>query len=221
MTYLLLILTLPLVKAETPNWYCKEVASERSGNIIHSCGIGTGQDENEARSTAFDNAKTEFKKICNLSSDCKNHMISVNPERTTCDKIETGYKCHRLLTFSIGPIGDKFEIEQDEKVSNTRSVSSLKYKPVDNIKSPDTDEIFKPFVYSQIDRNPKVYVGMSKKDLLQKFGIPYYVSFGPELVSFQFKGKMCDNNSYCYVTLQDNYVKNYIDFKSIYTDLLK
>ena len=215
----LLVILLSQAQAETPNWYCKEVASERQGNIIHSCGIGTGNDENEARSTAFDNAKIEFKKVCGLSADCKNHLVSVKPERTTCDKVETGFKCHRLLTFSIGPKSDE-KIEDEEKVT-VKSKAIANYKPIDNIKSPDTDEVFKPFVYKQIERNPQVYIGMPKKELLQKFGAPRTVNNNTAQFFYEFKGKMCQDDQECYVTLQDDYVKNYMDFKSIYTDLFK
>lgn len=87
-------------------WLCKEESSVRSANTIGSCGVGTGEDENAARASAFENAKAEFTRICDLSADCKGHELSVMPKRTTCQeapekKGRERFKCYRLIEFTV------------------------------------------------------------------------------------------------------------------------
>jgi hypothetical protein len=85
-----------------PNWYCTEVASERSGDLIRACGVGEGRDENEARARAFENAKKEFANICRASDDCKTKKVSVNPQRSECSLEANGrFKCRRLIEVIV------------------------------------------------------------------------------------------------------------------------
>jgi hypothetical protein len=212
--------------AESPNWYCKQVASERQGSTtINSCGIGMGKDENEARTNALDNAQKEFLKVCGLSDDCKNHKISASPERTTCEKSDRTYKCYRLIVFSIGPLA-----EPTEKISNSKNIDktpieSSKNENIETIQSDKVDikEIFTPFVYSQIKTNPKVYKGMPKAELLKQFGRPERVSeagFRQNAYYFWYEGNMCDYGG-CDVTISDGVVEKFDKFKPEFTDLLK
>lgn len=83
-------------------WLCTEEASQRSGDVISSCGIGESESEGEARSMAFDNAKAEFARICETSSDCVGHEISTHPKRTSCEQKNGKYKCYRLVQYAIG-----------------------------------------------------------------------------------------------------------------------
>lgn len=83
------------------NWFCEEGSSQRSGSTIEACGIGNGCDENTARAQAFKNAESEYKRVCNSSSDCKNHAASMNPKRTSCEKSLHGYTCWRMLAYQI------------------------------------------------------------------------------------------------------------------------
>lgn len=68
------------------------------------CGIGeSANDEGFARKKALTNAIEEFKIICDLSSDCANQPISIEPKRTTCAPKENGLiKCYRLIEITIG-----------------------------------------------------------------------------------------------------------------------
>lgn len=84
------------------NWLCKEASSERNGADIHACGIGYGKDENEARLSAFDNAKKEFSAFCVASDDCRDHEINVVPSRTSCESNNGKYQCYRMIIFKIG-----------------------------------------------------------------------------------------------------------------------
>lgn len=86
------------------SWLCLEESSQREGNTIRSCGIGSGKDENAARLDALDNAKEEFNRICDSSSDCKNHEVRAIPQRTTCERDSGQYRCYRLIVYAIGDV---------------------------------------------------------------------------------------------------------------------
>lgn len=90
-------------------WLCKEASSERNGMQISSCGIGYGRNENEARLSAFENAKKEFTAICSSDTDCGNREISVSPARTSCEVSMNGYQCYRMIVFTLGDIREPQE----------------------------------------------------------------------------------------------------------------
>src|SRR5713101_740046 len=83
------------------DWLCTQEASQRRGDSILACGIGIGRDENSARSAAFENAKAEFMRLCNLSEDCRWHKFNVTPSRTDCEEKDGLISCQRLLSFEI------------------------------------------------------------------------------------------------------------------------
>lgn len=66
-----LILLFPIYAVAAEQWICVEASSQKQGKVISACGIGMGKNENEARLNAFDNAKTEFQRVCLSSDDCK------------------------------------------------------------------------------------------------------------------------------------------------------
>ncbi len=115
-----------LALENSPEWYCKNVASEKMGNIINSCGIGFGADESEARDLAFDHAKKEFDKICSISDDCQGHAVNANPKRTTCEEVGKKIKCYRLIEFKIG------ERSSRTHVSSIASSAVMQNSPVSN-----------------------------------------------------------------------------------------
>lgn len=82
-------------------WYCNDVASERNGDTINSCGIGESTTEDEARKRALHNAYNELDLICSRSSDCADRALEISPLRTVCKKVENFYRCHRGITASI------------------------------------------------------------------------------------------------------------------------
>lgn len=97
------------------DWLCVEASSVRINNTIRACGVGEGRDENEARSVAFDNASAEFKRVCDPSIDCNHNAINVEPARTSCERTEAGYKCYRMVVFSIQRIHNYKTAENDSE----------------------------------------------------------------------------------------------------------
>jgi hypothetical protein len=83
------------------SWYCKDVASERSGDTINACGIGESIDEDSARKISLNNAYKELDLICSRSADCANRALEIEPLRTDCQKVENLYRCHRGISATI------------------------------------------------------------------------------------------------------------------------
>jgi len=213
--------------SDSPAWYCKEVASERKGSQVYACGVGLGADENEARTDAFENARKEFIRICSLSADCKDHQIITTPERTTCETSGKKTKCYRLLVFSIGPKGGDplpaLEKSKNSGPSLEARAEATKPEPIEEIKDTSVKEIFRPFVYSQIKNNPKVYKGMPKAVLLRQFGAPKSISelsYKNDSYFFWYEGLMC-NGPTCHVIVTNDEVERFADFKPIFTDVLR
>jgi len=75
------------VEAYSDDWLCTETASIKSGNTLRTCGIGTSDNEADARIAALREAKREFKEICSESSDCKNRKTIMRPMRNACNKL--------------------------------------------------------------------------------------------------------------------------------------
>lgn len=82
-------------------WFCTDDQAMRSANTLSICGVGTAENEGWARKRSLDNAVNEFQVMCELSSDCKQHKIVVDPKRSTCFKEEGKFTCHRLFIFTI------------------------------------------------------------------------------------------------------------------------
>lgn len=95
------------MNAFADQWFCTEESSERSNNIVKSCGIGQEKTEALARQKAFDQARTEFHQVCDASSDCVGRYIYSKPLRTECRKDGDGYKCYRMVQFRIGDVAQK------------------------------------------------------------------------------------------------------------------
>lgn len=98
----LLILILPISSWASENWFCTTQSSKIQGSSILACGIGSAATEDEARLKAFDAAKSEFNRICQASDDCIVRAVTIDPMRTTCDKVDGSFQCHRLVSFVLG-----------------------------------------------------------------------------------------------------------------------
>lgn len=109
----LLVLLMSVANA-ADQWFCTEASSARSGNVVQACGLGLGTSESKARAEAFDNATEEFRRICELSSDCRGHRVSLTPKRTTCKRMLDGLKCYRMVEFTILP-----EMQTADQTFNT------------------------------------------------------------------------------------------------------
>ena len=221
------------------DWMCKEVASQRSGNIIKSCGFGNGADENAARSSAFQHAKKEFGSICAISSDCRGRAISVQPERTSCEKDGAGYKCYRLIVFTIGePVSDppmtlsgnavgepapgpgEVPPAEPTPLADPLSKKELsRFEPIDI----DQSESLKPFYYRDIASLPKIRVGMKKARALATFGKPHSVrTSGNSVVVYYRDRPFCDGGR-CSFRFDEKTgrIISFSDFRYEYTEVLK
>jgi hypothetical protein len=110
-----LVIMLLLLPAQASAWYCEQVASAwvDQGKILSACGVGHGSDENEARINAFENAKTEFGKVCGEETLCSNRAVNIDPQRSDCQASDKGYTCNRLFYFHI--TNEKIGLTKSEK----------------------------------------------------------------------------------------------------------
>lgn len=174
------------------NWLCKEATSVRRGNDIEACGVATSTDLNKAKNMAFDNAKSEFNKVCGSSGDCYGHQISVNPKRTTCDTFNGAYTCYRLLEFNIG------------KMKTQLASTFQAYEP------------------EQDAQLPKIRKGMSKADVLKIFGAPQSVVIddivNQETMLVYTNEIICQGFMGCGIIIQNGVVTSYNNIKYQYTN---
>lgn len=178
-------------------WLCTEASSQRRGSSVYSCGVGIGKDENAARLNAFDNAKSEFKRICSASDDCKGHNITVSPERTSCDKNSDSYKCYRLIVFTIGEPS----------------------KNKDSAIAQEAPEKFEAFRAESIANLPKVKKGMTKKELFEAFGKPDSMGeYWTDSYNAHYHGDVCESKwTPCSVSITKGRVDSYSNINVIYT----
>jgi len=90
-----------LALAGDSDWLCTEESSERRNDTILACGIGIAHTESLARKAAFMEALAEFDLICRVDSSCDETHSVPNPLRTQCIQVGGGYKCYRLVSFSV------------------------------------------------------------------------------------------------------------------------
>jgi hypothetical protein len=208
-------------------WLCTEEASQIQDGAVLACGIGEGSDENGARVKAFENARAEFIRVCDLSDNCKGYQVNVEPKRTSCEGLSKGYKCYRLLAFTID--STKMQTPEQNR-SHSQQHAQSKSEPnksskIEHIVLQETNEVFPPFIYDSIKSNPKVRRGMTKKALLADFGAPEKVEpswLGKKgVLEMQYQGRMCDDDSLCYVEVGGNTVIGYRSFRPVFTEDLK
>lgn len=163
----------------------------RRGNDIEACGVAHDTDLNVAKAKAFDNAKSEFNKVCGSSEDCYQHQISVNPKRTTCDTFNGAYTCYRLLEFNIGKI---------------------KTQLADNVQA------YEPEQDAQL---PKIYKGMRKAEVLKIFGAPTAIHVDDiidhDTLLIYTHSMICNGIIGCGIVLKNDVVISYTNIKYQYT----
>lgn len=91
------------------DWFCKTQASKTSAYIVEACGVGEATTESEARLKAFNAAATEFHNVCNESAVCSKREHEAETKRTTCEITKEGYKCFRMVRFTLGAEKDNLE----------------------------------------------------------------------------------------------------------------
>lgn len=92
-----LILLFLSVAQAGDQWLCTEESSILRGSSIYACGVATSKDEALARAEAYEESYREFSRITGKQP------ISVQPQRTSCTRSIEGYKCYRLVVYSIQP----------------------------------------------------------------------------------------------------------------------
>ena len=201
----LLIAVIISINVQALDWYCSDIASERTGNIIKACGISESLTEDTAREAALENAKIEFYNVCNPSDDCVNHAYTIDPKRAVCNKTDNGYKCSRLVYFEIS-----------DKISYKSMYTKKSYSA--------------PFIRTKVEdlkKYPKVRLGMSKRSIVKVLGVPdsnEVPMFGDADSCFTYK---CENVNFCAANETSTWVcfkngKNVYQsgLKPEYTDLL-
>jgi hypothetical protein len=143
---MILLLHVSLEGESSETWLCSELASRKLGDLIQVCGVAVGADEPEAKLQALKNAQAEFKTLCQASSDCLGKAVLANPKRTSCEKT------------------------RDNKVE-CRRLLEFSYSHSDDSKAVDSFAS----VNGQTNRR-KIEKGMSKKDVLLKFGKPFQIT---------------------------------------------
>lgn len=99
MLYVMLLLsTLGLTQDQ---WICQVDSTQIVGGDVAACGVGDGVSEGTARSLAFESAKREFDSICGPDTECGMHKYAVEPKRTTCERVESYWKCYRMVVFKL------------------------------------------------------------------------------------------------------------------------
>lgn len=202
------------------DWLCVQESSQVQNGEVFACGVGEGKDENAARSSAFENARAEFLRVCNSSDDCKGHKVSVEPKRTTCERnSKESYKCYRMVVFAIEDKGNGTDVAKhslkDGKASSQNTDDPKRITLIEK------NEVFKPFVFESIKDNPIVRWGMTKRQLLAAFGMPASAidnsSYQQRGWTLYYRDKMCQYNP-CSVVIMGNRVTSYTGFKPIYTE---
>lgn len=100
-TLIFAILTVSSWNAYSDDWFCKHEAGKRENGQLWACGIGESMEEASARKNALKDAYREFESICEISSDCDEKRVTVDPQRTTCQPYNGHWKCYRLLVVTL------------------------------------------------------------------------------------------------------------------------
>lgn len=172
-------------------WLCTEESSQLRNGAVLSCGVAEGANENEARSKAFEFAKAEFARVCHASANCVGHKFTVEPKRTTCKPEKSGYKCYRLLEFTIS--------------------SDMEY-------ADQTDGKAAKIVKAQFTGDkPKLRKGMKKSQVLEAFGEPVKV----DSLTFTYESPVFCQKSYskhyCSIQFYESVVYSWYGFLPGYT----
>ena len=227
--------------APAEGWLCTEAASQRSGDVIRSCGVGYGSDENGARRDAFDNARTEFSALCDVSDDCRGREVSVTPERTSCEPtVEGGYKCYRLLVFTLGP--GKSDREPMPVLAPKLNWVPPSPRLVERLvprEAPVATPVPEPAPVATAppERKPerrlsivpfrpaagaKIRLGMTKAEALKTFGRPDVVRESAHDVAVFYRGRAFCHGDACMFRFEreTGRVIVYRDFRNEFTDAL-
>jgi hypothetical protein len=95
-------------------WFCREDAATRSGQIVKVCGVATAASLDQARRMALIQAKQEFLSLCKESDDCRGFAFNVTPLRTDCEPKGENHICYRGLEYTILEKRDSKQLYDEE-----------------------------------------------------------------------------------------------------------
>lgn len=117
------------------DWFCTESAGKNSEGTYQVCGIGEDPSEAQARTLAFDAARAEFNRTCQEDLKCKSSSKSLELKRTECKKSPTGYKCYRMLEYTLtdtDPVSaTSAEVIQKELIKKQQQLVELRQRSIE------------------------------------------------------------------------------------------
>lgn len=171
-------------------WFCKEAASERTGNVIVACGVATNLSEAVARKQARENAYDEFDSICARSTDCINKATVINPLRNDCEKNNGKYKCYRGFKFLItdeamGKFNEKQisliedQIAKEKKEIERKKEIYRKQKELEKLKEINSNREYEDEVDDQAEEDPtSIFDSLLKNEGVLRHAIVLGLMFG-------------------------------------------
>ena len=98
---ILLFLTLTQM-GYAADWYCHDVGAERFGNTWRVCGVGMSTVLPESQLASLNIAMMEFKKYCELDTECSKGNKHVEPKRLECtENSMLTWTCYRLIVVTV------------------------------------------------------------------------------------------------------------------------
>ena len=177
MKVILIFLQLWVSDEASAQWLCREASSTRNGQTITACGVGRSQNLDEARVKSRESAVEEFKRVCQLSSDCSDYDYSVVPKRTECEMKEELHICFRALEFEISRNKKKSvsldltDLEKDLKQKNQEIQNiQTRIEKVNQIKKSEQDAALKKKELADLEAslNQKEAEALKLQDLNSK-----------------------------------------------------
>ncbi len=137
-------------------WLCEEAASQRSNEIITTCGIGESKNEDEARKKALKNAFKELDLVCNRSADCRDFELNIEPLRNDCQKKGATYKCYRAVNAEITRVKKKSTEKTPEKLVKKAAEEASNKKQVESKALERIDQLIQIFTKKEDQEQVKV-----------------------------------------------------------------
>jgi len=160
------LLLFSFASSANDSWACVEMSSQRTQDGILACGIGTAPTEQVAREEAFRRALNEFHLVCDSSSDCKGHMVEIDPKRTSCKREKLGFKCFRAVQFVIKDLeGTKLPFTEKESPSDAKIMARVRAVETRN------QELLKK--QQEQAAGHTIRKGMDVEDVIATLGNPY------------------------------------------------
>ncbi|MBN8538355.1 MAG: hypothetical protein J0M15_14980 [Deltaproteobacteria bacterium] len=162
------------VSTANAQWLCREASSTRRGQVITACGVGQSRNLGEARIKSRESAIEEFKRLCQLSSDCTAFDYTVVPKRTECEFKNGNHICFRALDFEISDLKRKsvsLDIEELERefIHSSKEIQNIqeRIEKINQIKKSEQESIAKKNELAELEEslNQKEAKALKLQDL--------------------------------------------------------